>query len=299
MSLIGCLRPIWLSNKKGMIGSDGLHFHAVPCGHCAVCRKERSKAWAIRLMMEFCTWNSGVFITLTYDDEHIPKVEQPVVEGVFMKSETLVKRDFQLFIKRLRKVSGRKLKYYACGEYGSHTFRPHYHAILYGFDICDTELIKSCWPYGFIEVGDVTMQSCNYVAGYIQKKLYGDVAAEVYGERLPPFSLMSKGLGRAYLEKHWKEMMQRGFIRYRDKIIPIPRYYWRLMLEDKVDGVSPEYAEVQKALRKKVFLEEREKSFRIRGVPEKQRVTYEDTLRELKEKRIAQVEGIVQSRSKI
>ena len=296
--MIGCLHPIPLRNPLNLRGRDGSHWFYVPCGKCYTCRKERSKAWAIRLMLEHCEWPKAVFVTLTYDDEHVPKCQQDI-GNVRLKDDTLDKKDFQDFMKRLRKRLDSPIKYYACGEYGSHTFRPHYHAIIYGLSELDVDTIQASWPKGFVDVGDVTLQSCNYVAGYVQKKLYGNVAEEVYGARQCPFSLMSKGLGRKYFEEHWQDMINQGFIRYRDKHIPIPRYFWKLMLDDKIDGVSADDAIDWKRIRKQAFEEDRRRKYAGDGIPDGLRFSIEEKMRECHETAMAKREELMQSRSKI
>ena len=170
----------------------------LPCGQCIGCRLERSKQWAIRCVHEASLHQNNSFITLTYNDEHVP-------EG-----HTLVKRDFQLFMKRLRKKYG-KVRYYQCGEYGSVydqkgnkikdslgreiIGRPHFHACLFGLDFDDKELytqrngislykskkLSKIWTspltgksMGFVTVGAVTFESAAYIARYVSKKINGD-----------------------------------------------------------------------------------------------------------------------------
>lgn len=227
-----CINPVYVLRRdaagKLKQGADGLHYDVVPCGHCLACRIERSKTWAIRLMLETLSWKDCCFVTLTYSPETIP-----MVANGWRLPFTLCKRDFQLFMKRLRKELYRlgrgKIKYYCVGEYGDHTFRPHYHVIFFGLGLADKELIVNAWQLGIVDIGDVTLASCNYVAGYVQKKLYGDVSDEVYGNRLPPYSAMSKGLGKEYFLTHYEELMDFGYILYRDKHISLPRYFFKVM----------------------------------------------------------------------
>lgn len=169
-----CLYPVLLKRPengsfKYWYNLNGLSYVEVPCGRCHACRKERSKAWALRLMLESLYYRDSIFLTLTYDDLHIP-----LVHNGDKCPYSLKKDDLQRFWKRLRKdldYQGRKIKYYAVGEYGDETFRPHYHAIVFGLSKYDEELIKDNWSNGLVDVGNVDMASCNYVAGYIQKKL--------------------------------------------------------------------------------------------------------------------------------
>ena len=100
----------------------------VPCRTCLGCRIDYSREWANRMCLEMLCSGQACFITLTYNNSSLPLTKDLI--------PTLCKRDWQLFMKRLRKAfPDRKLRFYMCGEYGSHTLRPHYHAIIFGLDI--------------------------------------------------------------------------------------------------------------------------------------------------------------------
>lgn len=187
----------------------------IKCDQCIGCRLERSRQWAIRCMHEASLHADNSFITLTYSDENLP------YRG------TLVKRDFQLFMKRLRRRSGAKFKFYYCGEYGENFGRPHYHACLFGYDFPDKEiftvrndypvwrssLLEELWPYGFSEIGTVTFESAGYVARYILKKQTGKSAEDHYSrvdpetgeiyQLLPEYTNMSNrgGIGKDWITK--------------------------------------------------------------------------------------------------
>ena len=92
----------------------------IPCGRCVACRLNRAREWSLRIMNELAYHKDACFLTLTYDDEHLPE------------DKSLSKRDFQLFMKRFRKDFGLPVRFFACGEYGKKTFRPHYHVIFFG-----------------------------------------------------------------------------------------------------------------------------------------------------------------------
>ena len=205
-------------------------FVEIPCGRCISCRLSYSRQWADRCMLELGYHESSYFVTLTYDDDHLPINEYVDPEtGVIGMSATLVKRDMQLFFKRLRKNYryDNKLRYYYCGEYGSQTMRPHYHAIIFGLKLDDLTLYKSnglgqrlynseflqrCWQdKGYVVVGEVTWDSCAYVARYILKKQYGSFA-EIYERMniLPEFTQMSlkPAIGRRYYDEHKDEIFK-------------------------------------------------------------------------------------------
>lgn len=165
----------------------------VPCGRCMLCRIERKREWKNRLLLELDYWDAASFITLTYDEENVPL------------DRSLNKKALQDFFKRLRRRLGdKRIKYYAVGEYGDLNYRPHYHAIIFGCD--DKAIIEDCWTFGFVKVGSVTHDSIQYVTGYITKKLFGDMAESVYGNRVPPFSLMSQGLGLRFVQDHAEQL---------------------------------------------------------------------------------------------
>ncbi len=217
-----CTSPMRIKNPdrfkyKKPDQSVGPEWLEVPCGHCIACRIARTREWTIRLLHESEFWDDTSFITLTYNDDFLPS------DG------SLVPRDLTLFFKRLRKdleKDKRKIKYYACGEYGDIFGRPHYHAIVFGLSPKDKELIEENWPYGFVRVGTVTYDSCRYVAGYVQKKLYGK-GADVYDEKgiLPPFARMSKGIGEEYVDKYWNKLWSQETVTVRGVPMGLPRYY--------------------------------------------------------------------------
>lgn len=206
------------------------------------CRIARTSEWTTRILHEL-QGKDGSFITLTYDDDHLPA------------NGSLVKRDLQLFIKRLRKYAEPdKLKYFACGEYGENSKRCHYHIIVIGWapDIKEcykpnkkqvaSREIERLWEYGNNTVGSPDREAIQYVVGYIRKKLSGDPAQEEYYDlkRIPPFQLQSKGLGLEFAKAH-KDMIlsDRGITR-NGRNVGIPRYY-RKKLIDKGSYEELEY----------------------------------------------------------
>ena len=125
-------------------------FIEIPCGKCIGCRLDYTRDWANRMMLEASYHEQNYFITLTYDDTHVPKSYYACPEtGEALPSLTLSKRDIQLFLKRLRKLTGQSFRYYLCGEYGSNTHRPHYHLIVFGLNLDDLKPLKQMdgWKY--------------------------------------------------------------------------------------------------------------------------------------------------------
>lgn len=182
----------------------------LPCGRCLACKMRRAKEWAIRATHEAQMHQDNCFLTLTYDDEHLPKDYSVSVRAI------------QLFMKRLRKsIAPQKVRYLACGEYGSLNGRPHYHLCLFGYcpdDLIDTsgygiskyyysQKIHKLWPFGFHTIGELNEKSAAYVARYTVKK------AAVLDERredgrTPEFMTCSRkpGLGYEWFVKYWKDV---------------------------------------------------------------------------------------------
>lgn len=225
----------------------------VPCGRCIGCRLERSRQWAVRCVHEASLYSDNCFITLTYDDEHLPV------------NRSLDKSVFQKFMKRLRKrfvgtdvvvvdgVDTYPIRYFHCGEYGERFGRPHYHACLFNFDFKDKVPFKetpggtlyvssdlfNLWPFGFSTVGAVTFESAAYVARYVMKKITGSFASEHYTyidegtgefyEILPEYTTMSlkPGIGSRWLDKFSSDVFPDDFVVMRGVKMSPPRYYRR------------------------------------------------------------------------
>lgn len=132
-----------------------------PCAQCHACRVNARRTWVTRMMLESCAHPRTWFVTLTYNDDHLP------VGG------TLVPRDLTLFLKRFRKSMEPDLvRFFGVGEYGDRSMRPHYHAIVWTPDRADVpDLVEKAWPLGFVKVGLASRQALEYVCGYVLKKL--------------------------------------------------------------------------------------------------------------------------------
>ena len=251
---------------------DVTEFIEIPCGKCSGCRIQRSREWANRCMLELEYHKSSYFVTLTYDDAHVPiHYYSDPATGEALPSMSLVKRDFQLFMKRLRKKFGEGIRFFASGEYGSLTFRPHYHAIIFGLELDDlvpykrsaqgfqyfnSASLQEVWPNGFAVVAPVTWETCAYTARYVMKKLTGP-EAEFYENFniVPEFSLMSRkpGIARQYYEDH-PDLYDHEFINISTekggrKFRP-PKYYDKLF-----DVDCPEESARLKAVRQKMAAE--------------------------------------------
>ena len=254
-----CYHPIeaWRSKELNASGKRGIVFDrskglvdrplVVPCGQCIGCRLERSRQWAVRCVHEAQLHEHNSYITLTYNDKHLPS------------GNTLVKKHFQDFMKRLRKGNGHRIRYFHCGEYGDRSDRPHYHALLFGHDFSDkvpwkkndrgellytSEDLEEKWGKGFCSIGAVTFDSAAYVARYIMKKVTGDGAEEHYehickttGEitqRQPEYVTMSRrpGIAAEWFEAFADDVYPSDFITVRGVKMRPPKYYDRQLERD-------------------------------------------------------------------
>lgn len=147
------------------------------------------------------------------------------------------------------------------GEYGTETLRPHYHAIIFGHDFPDKELVAvrngnevftsktlgKLWPYGFSSIGNVTFQSARYVAAYINKKIGGDLAEEHYKRKHPytgkihtverEYSAMSlnPAVGKSWIEKYKSDVYPSGQLILEGKTRPIPKYYDKFITQEQLE----------------------------------------------------------------
>ena len=146
--------------------------------------------WTHRLLLEMRSHEFNCFATLTYDDDHLPE------GGV------LVKRHYQLFLKRLRKSlakNHRSLRYFLVGEYGTENERPHYHACLFGLSHIEVDLVGAAWPYGFVRLDKLDEGLATYICKYVVKAY--KVGNPALDGRPPEFARMSTapGLGFPYV----------------------------------------------------------------------------------------------------
>ena len=189
----------------------------LPCGKCHECIKKRAVEWATRAKHEISLHDENCFITLTYRDDERP-------------TET-VKKDFQNFMKRYRKqYKNSKVKYYACGEYGTKTLRPHYHAIMFNLPqsvIQNSDKLLAIWQHGHVDIAACTIGSIRYVTKYMMKGRHEPLTD--CDDRVPPFSLMSKKMGLNHLTpqmvKHYTEKMISHVTLPSGALTALPRYF--------------------------------------------------------------------------
>ena len=241
-----CFHPIRMKqllreNNKGNRSIVSWNHHApgksidLPCRRCNGCRLERARQMAVRCVNEMSLWRSNSFITLTYADDAL--TYGGADHGI------LVPRDLTLFWKRLRK-SGVRFRYFACGEYGEQRNRPHYHAIIFGYDFPDkqykttengnhyyhSDSLNRIWGHGDCIVGNATFESASYVARYVMKKHLGkDSGYYVEKGITPEFAVMSRrpGIGAEYYDRYEHDMFPRDRMVVRNQEAVPPQYYTR------------------------------------------------------------------------
>lgn len=218
--------PIVFKRQEGYTS----HEMKVPCGQCIGCKLERSRQWAIRCTNEASLYEKNCFITLTYSPENLSP------DG------SLKKRDFVLFMKRLRKKYGEQIRFFHCGEYGENFNRPHHHACIFNHDFEDkyhwntlnsipvyrSEQLEKLWPFGFCTIGTVTWDSAAYVARYCTKKITGEKAEAHYQGKEPEYVTMSRnpGIGKAWYDKYKSDLFTHDMQVIRDGLIVKPAKYY-------------------------------------------------------------------------
>lgn len=204
----------------------------LPCGHCASCRLAKMKEWSVRCELESNLYDRNCFVTLTYDQEHCPKY--------------LCRKDLTQFIKALRN-KGFQFRYFACGEYGTKTGRPHFHIVLFNFLPCDLEpyaksqsgdmmmksrLIDECWKKGISTIQSFDAGFAAYVAGYVAKKELQDLPDDFKGHE--PFLAMSNrpGIGYGSMKDNLKFFKEKNVVLKNGKVAFLPRYFKKINEQD-------------------------------------------------------------------
>lgn len=253
---MSCYHPSVVSVGKASVrpGAKVYLPVTVPCGHCLGCRSDQARNWAVRLVHHGAIESPAWFVTLTYAPDKVPE------HGSLDPSHP------HDFLRRLRRLpEAGKLTYYLAGEYGEHTFRPHYHAVLFRCPFRDRELLirrndapvyvseslTETWGHGLCEFTALNFAAARYVAAYVRKKVSPRADAEHYTrvdpdtgelvELVPEFSRMSRrtALGRTWLERYWRDVYPRDYVAIEGQELKPPRYYdkWmdknypRLMME--------------------------------------------------------------------
>lgn len=257
------------SYKKNSVtlpnGKKLTEYQEIPCGKCIGCRLEYSKKWAMRCMLEAKDHEFNEFITLTYDDDSVPHAKGVInfETGEMGDVLTLDFDDLQKFMKRLRIEFKRKygvenIRFYACGEYGRKTERPHYHIICFNCPLPDkkldvltkkgqiqykSEFLEKIWGKGRVRTSPVNFETCAYVARYVMKKVKGKEAIELFEDtgRVPEGVRMSRkpGIAKNYYDENKDKIYQSDEIWLKNKYGPVPlkppRYFDNLYDIDNPD----------------------------------------------------------------
>jgi len=261
---MACYKPIvaWKPLEGGAVSFRELKNHreiALPCGQCIGCRIQKRDNWAARCMAEAAMHKSNHFVTLTYDDDHLPPFA------------SLRYKDVQLFLKRARKEFG-PFRFLVAGEYGDETKRPHYHGLFFGLDLPDrcksnsvyssydlykSERLEKCWGQGNTVIGEVTFESARYTAAYVVKKknykneeahyMRVDQRTGEIGVIAPEFARMSlkPGIGLTWLQKYYKDLYSaHDAMIVNGRKVRIPDFF-----ELKMEEINPILLEDSKARR--------------------------------------------------
>lgn len=211
----GKMKPVFKLEKGNKYNPIQL-----PCGKCPGCRADQRRDWGVRCYHESKMHEQSAFLTLTYRDA----------------PERLDKYHVDIFLQRMRDHYG-KVRYFACGEYGGQTHRPHYHMLLFGYDFSGgpyvaqktetryTNLeVEKLWEHGEIDICRLTPETCFYTAGYCLKKS-GQKDTFSMQSRYPP-------IGKRWVEEHWDSMRRLGHVTINGQINPIPKVYHRWMEQE-------------------------------------------------------------------
>ncbi|WNK15000.1 MAG: replication initiator protein [Microvirus sp.] len=267
------------------IAPDFRRYLTIPCGQCIGCKLDTAENWTTRCLHEAKTHDSNCFLTLTIDPkiadgsqrEKINPLSKTAAQEVATELKgSLNKRTHTLFVKRLRHLTTHQIKFYMCGEYGEQYSKPHYHYLVFGYDFPDrkylkksksgaklytSETLNKLWPYGHAWIGDVTSESCGYVARYVTKKLTGEPAKTAYTKYddegipwtiQPEFCLMSRnpGIGSTFYDRYNSDFFPSDQVWIYNKTAKMPRYY-----SDKLKKTNEElYNQIKKERERKAEL---------------------------------------------
>lgn len=224
------------------IGFESLY---VACGSCIGCRSARATQWAHRCVHEASLFSHNCFVTLTYDDEHMPP-------WGWVRSDHMA-----LFLKRLRKRASvrdsgvfvsdpcKGIRFFGSGEYGELSGRPHYHIMLFNCGFTDalpvrkklfaSATLSELWPDGDATIGTCTGASANYIAKYSLKDS-GRRACDEDGVWMPPpFLRMSlkPGIGAYWLKKYASDL-RHGYLVNSGRKSGVPLAYKRRLKREPV-----------------------------------------------------------------
>lgn len=254
----------------------------IPCGKCIGCRLEYSRQWANRGYLEAKKWENNYFVTLTYNEENLPKLEEITTsEGITYTDQgewkgTLVPKHLTAFIKKIRQEMKRKynqdnIRFMACGEYGEEGERPHYHIIFFNLNLplgdlhgakiswnkdiyYQSKIIEKCWGKGHHVITEANWNTIAYTARYVTKKINGEIKEDYYAEKgqEPEFFRVSRrpGIAKNYYDENKEKILKYNEIIVNNSNGTIatapPNYYKRLFKEE----FEKEFKELQEKNKK-------------------------------------------------
>ena len=219
-----CFKPTTIRIKNDL-GRE--YDQKINCKNCIGCLTDNERMWTDRIVDEASLYDNNLFVTLSYDEEHLPDHESVNI------------RDGQLFMKKLRKkFPGFKIRFLYKAEYGENTARAHYHYALFntpkltdmeynrsndnGDKLYTSKTIEDIWGNGFVLIGELNRTTAGYIARYIVKSDQKtkskrddfeiiDPDGVVHHRNRKPFLNMSRrpGIGRAWLEKNFSDVFPR------------------------------------------------------------------------------------------
>ena len=217
---MSCIQP---QERKVKTHWNGYKTIKIDCRHCLNCLVKRTAQIEFlakrELVDNYMYGKSAAFVTLTYDDDHLPKTEYGF---------TTLRRDHvQKFIKNIRRQmdyynSVIPFKYLYCGEYGdgSHatkdgsTSRSHYHIIFIGLSPDQVKLFtRKLWKYGLCDIGPLSAGGLRYICKYMTKASPNkDVKRirEVAGVQ-NPFFYHSIGIGKEWINRNLDKIVKDEF----------------------------------------------------------------------------------------
>lgn len=244
-----CISPRMSSVEQSGVKNN----YRYACGKCNPCKATKVEALSYRILAESKLWKHCWFVSLTYAPEYLPD------------DCSIDKKVMQKFLKRLRKYSGDRIKYFLCGEYGKERQRPHYHLIIYGlkpnfyfnkYGKLNHVMLDKAWPFGFHDIAPVEYNNAKYVAKYATKTYTSKEKLEL-GFRKPEFTLRSKGIGVGYV-KYLGDALERdkryfdgydgvihlgdlpGVVRMNGKKFPLDQYM-KGKLREYLGGIKPTF----------------------------------------------------------
>ena len=247
---------------------QGKNYITVPCRKCMGCRIQKRNYYSMLARFEsFSYYQKNLdssFVTLTYDDEHLPSNGSLSIEESkkFVKRlrEHLSRTDFpnKEVISFGRKVRVPDFKFYIAGEYGSDkkTFRPHYHIILFGVNtFIASDFTRRAWKKGNINVSSLNGARIRYCMKYIDKQYDSDIVPDDSFQ--VPFSTWSKGLGQDFIMNNFRFVIENNGINNGGRIVPLNQYYRRLYgLDSNVDIMDLKKNEIECALKHNMSLKQ-------------------------------------------